>query len=77
MNTWTASPAECTLMLGLCPPLRNDSDELMSTLWHADQKAVRFQLLRKGKRKKVDDNEFRFNLSEPRGLKIGKILGLL
>lgn len=34
-NTWTACPADCTLMLGFCPPLRDDSDALMSTLQHA------------------------------------------
>jgi hypothetical protein len=62
INTWTASPEECTLMLGLFLPRRNDSDELMSTLLHENQKTVRFQLHRTEKaRKKLDGKEIHFN----------------
>ena len=32
MKTWRKSPADCTVRIGFCPPLRYDSDGLISTL---------------------------------------------
>ena len=44
-NTWTPWPADCTLIVGFCPPRRNDSDGLISTL-ACKPEIVRSQLLK-------------------------------